>query len=405
MTIQPPNATALQVALSATSAALNEIPSPVSAVWRPTSCPAELLPWLAWALSVDAWDSDWTEARKRAVIAASYDVHRRKGTVGAVRRAIEALGYRGIEITEGVPPRAHDATLLRNGSESYGVVNRWALFRVRIDLGNDQGWAPRDADAARQVIDAAKNARSHLYAIGIKATLSQPRETAAVAALQPRVGLALLERRTGIRDGAHRRATPQQWLRDGTTLFDGSAAQRGLSWSGLRFGRPRSTAPLRLGFGLASARRPHVPRTGLIDYSGRTRRDHAGALSVAHLSIRRQAVHAAGVVFCVANPLAAITHVAFGTSTAPTADHVTDAILAPVTATPIPSEAPRGQLVSWSADAATLAGRPIGEIALLRADGGIVARMPFQTDLEPPIDGALADVWELGWKTKRETWR
>lgn len=63
------------------------------------TCPVEYLPWLAWALSVDTWDADWPEATKRSVIAASWDVHRYKGTVFAVRRALEALDFEA-HITE-----------------------------------------------------------------------------------------------------------------------------------------------------------------------------------------------------------------------------------------------------------------------------------------------------------------
>jgi phage tail P2-like protein len=35
----------------------------------------------------------WTEAQKRAVIAASVATHKRKGTIGALKRALAALGY------------------------------------------------------------------------------------------------------------------------------------------------------------------------------------------------------------------------------------------------------------------------------------------------------------------------
>ena len=52
-----------------------------------------LLPYLAWALSVDRWDERWTEHAKRAVIKASFFVHQHKGTIGALRHAVEPLGY------------------------------------------------------------------------------------------------------------------------------------------------------------------------------------------------------------------------------------------------------------------------------------------------------------------------
>ena len=35
------------------------------------NCPADVLPWLGWALSVDDWDQDWSEQQKRSAIAAS----------------------------------------------------------------------------------------------------------------------------------------------------------------------------------------------------------------------------------------------------------------------------------------------------------------------------------------------
>lgn len=50
------------------------------------------MPWLAWAVSVDLWDSRWPETVQRDVIAAAIPVHRMKGTRGAVIRALAALG-------------------------------------------------------------------------------------------------------------------------------------------------------------------------------------------------------------------------------------------------------------------------------------------------------------------------
>ena len=55
-------------------------------------CPEALLPWLAWALSVDDWDSLWPESIKRNLIAESISIHRIKGTVSAIRRVLRVLG-------------------------------------------------------------------------------------------------------------------------------------------------------------------------------------------------------------------------------------------------------------------------------------------------------------------------
>ncbi|MGY0794313.1 phage tail protein I [Azospirillum argentinense] len=90
--LRPPNATPLDTALAITGAAASDIPVPLATLWNPQTCPAALLPWLAWTLSVDVWDPDWPEATKRSVIARSFDVHRLKGTRGAVVRALEPLG-------------------------------------------------------------------------------------------------------------------------------------------------------------------------------------------------------------------------------------------------------------------------------------------------------------------------
>jgi len=66
-------------------------PTVIVSIWNPATCPSALLPWLAMGVSVDVWSNDWPEATKRAVIAASPMVHRLKGTLGAVRRALAAF--------------------------------------------------------------------------------------------------------------------------------------------------------------------------------------------------------------------------------------------------------------------------------------------------------------------------
>lgn len=91
-TLLPPNATAEERAIEQTTARLGEIPAELGRLWNPDTCPAELLPWLAWALSVDEWDSEWSEQTQRGIIKASATVHRHKGTVGAVKKALASLG-------------------------------------------------------------------------------------------------------------------------------------------------------------------------------------------------------------------------------------------------------------------------------------------------------------------------
>lgn len=93
----PLNSTQLERAMEA--AFFEQTIVPLRDLYNPDTCPAHLLPHLAWAWSVDRWDYRWSEATKRAAIKASFYIHKHKGTIGAIRRVVEPLGYL-IEIVE-----------------------------------------------------------------------------------------------------------------------------------------------------------------------------------------------------------------------------------------------------------------------------------------------------------------
>lgn len=95
----PPSATIQERALSLSTDRVEGVPLPIRSLWNPETCPASLLPWLAWALSVDTWDAGWSENIKRAVIANAVPVARMKGTRKAVSDALSALGA-GVVMTE-----------------------------------------------------------------------------------------------------------------------------------------------------------------------------------------------------------------------------------------------------------------------------------------------------------------
>lgn len=100
MNLLPPNSSQFERALDALEAdALAAIPVPVGDVWSPARCPAALLPWLGWGLSIDIWDSNWNEAERRAAIGSAIEDQRRKGTRAALRRALDRIDPL-IEITE-----------------------------------------------------------------------------------------------------------------------------------------------------------------------------------------------------------------------------------------------------------------------------------------------------------------
>jgi phage tail P2-like protein len=93
----PSNSTQLERAMEA--ALYEKTIVPLRTLYNADTCPAHLLLHLAWAWSVDRWDYRWSEATKRAAIRASYYIHKHKGTIGALRRVVEPLGYL-IEVVE-----------------------------------------------------------------------------------------------------------------------------------------------------------------------------------------------------------------------------------------------------------------------------------------------------------------
>ncbi|PBJ21164.1 Phage tail protein [Pseudomonas ogarae] len=95
----PSNSTPLERQAAQALAQIQRVPIPLRTLYSPDLCPLPLLPYLAWAFSVDRWDSKWTEAAKRAAIRSAYYIHSRKGTIGSLRRVVEPLGYL-IEIIE-----------------------------------------------------------------------------------------------------------------------------------------------------------------------------------------------------------------------------------------------------------------------------------------------------------------
>ncbi len=153
MTLLPPNATQQERAIESSIERLGAVNVPIDQLWNAETCPASLLPWLAWAFSVDYWDSEWTEAQKRNTIAQSVEVHRRKGTRGAVEKALAAIGSYGL-LTE---PH-QDETL-----DPY-------TFDVAVQI---EGRPVTDLlyDQALDTVNRTKNVRSHLRDFRVPGTV------------------------------------------------------------------------------------------------------------------------------------------------------------------------------------------------------------------------------------------
>jgi phage tail P2-like protein len=154
----PPNATPQETAIEAATARIGEVPVPNATLWTPATCPAALLPWLAWALSVDEWDGTWPEERQRAVIAASVAVHRRKGTRGAVVAALAAAGYGTATLIERFGRDLYNGARLHNGSIDHAAPDHWAEYRVTLTrpITNAQ------ADRVRSILASVAPLRSKL---------------------------------------------------------------------------------------------------------------------------------------------------------------------------------------------------------------------------------------------------
>jgi phage tail P2-like protein len=121
----PPNAKSLESLAAEALIQIERVPIPIRDLVNPDRCPLALLPYLAWAFSVDRWDERWPEATKRRVIKSSYFVHSRKGTIGALRRVVEPLGYL-IEVLEWwqlTPPGVPGTFELKVGVLDTGITD------------------------------------------------------------------------------------------------------------------------------------------------------------------------------------------------------------------------------------------------------------------------------------------
>ena len=92
VSLLPPNSTALERAIEAASARIADIEVNLRALWRPADCPIDLLPWLAWSLSIDSWSTDWSEGVKRERVRRALEIARSKGTAHSVRTVVASFG-------------------------------------------------------------------------------------------------------------------------------------------------------------------------------------------------------------------------------------------------------------------------------------------------------------------------
>ncbi|HBZ4048769.1 TPA: phage tail protein I [Klebsiella pneumoniae] len=147
----PPGSSALERRLAQACSGISDLNVPLRDLWNPWKCPAKFLPYLAWAFSVDRWEETWTETAKRQAVSDAFWIHQRKGTVAAVKRVIEGLGY--------------SMTL----EEWWEVADPAGTFRLEIDL-NDIGITEPMIAELERIIGDAKPVSRHISQLTLSAS-------------------------------------------------------------------------------------------------------------------------------------------------------------------------------------------------------------------------------------------
>jgi len=144
----PPGSSALERRLAQACSGISDLNVPLRDLWNPWKCPAKFLPYLAWAFSVDRWDEDWTETQKRQAIIDSFWLHQRKGTIAAVRRVIEDMGF--------------SPSL----TEWWQVDDPVGTFRLEIEV-NEVGLTSKSLEELNRLINETKPVSRHVAQLAI----------------------------------------------------------------------------------------------------------------------------------------------------------------------------------------------------------------------------------------------
>ncbi len=162
----PNNATEFELGMADAAARISAVPPNVRDVWNPNTCPEPLLPWLAWAFSVDTWDPNWSQEQKRETIRRAIEVQRIKGTIDAVRRALGAVDIQS-------------RVLEWHRQQTPGDPFTYQLF---IDASANAATIDEIFEAIR-VVDEVKSLRSHLEFVEVSTAAQVGPVMAAVASI------------------------------------------------------------------------------------------------------------------------------------------------------------------------------------------------------------------------------
>lgn len=141
--------------------------APLQWLSNPDKCNPDILPWLAWAMAVDVWQNDWPLETQKSVVRRSVRVHKLKGTIGALRQALDAFEFVDVRVEE----------WFEYAGEPY-------MFRVFVTF-KDDNVSLDDANLIYTTIMTTKNLRSHLESFRAEiATTQEPKIAAAFGHLE-----------------------------------------------------------------------------------------------------------------------------------------------------------------------------------------------------------------------------
>lgn len=159
----PQNASKTELAIDQVAKKATSLNVPIASLFNPRTCPVEFLGHLAWSLSVDEWDDNWSEQIKRQVCQNSVEIHRFKGTKHAIKLALNSLNA-SVDLVE----------WFENGGQPYTAS---LIAYVSDNLGDDGDTllTPQLQAKLWAVVEQAKNVRTHIIdfkiGIGVKTAL------------------------------------------------------------------------------------------------------------------------------------------------------------------------------------------------------------------------------------------
>lgn len=186
-TLLPFNASRMERAIEA--APITDFAISLTDLWNPWTCPEGALPWLAWALHItdaEGWSLAVTTEQKRALVARSVALHKKKGTPYSIREALKSIGFNDVQILERLPINKHDGALTYSGAQRYDAYG-WAEFRLLADVGDTQPITSAQTARIVQTVNEWKPARCHLVDVQYSASETETIDVDDAASLAAQV--------------------------------------------------------------------------------------------------------------------------------------------------------------------------------------------------------------------------